>query len=254
MSQASNKLGMFSEIMETFEEVNKRFFRTIRGLILQPGHVVRETIADPKSTEFVNPFRFAFVGLAFYVLLATYFDLQMSDLIMQSMGEEDHSKHDFLPVLWRILDSATIYLSFISLIPVAWFANKIFRTDQESAFACYKLSLYLITLSSIAVVALVALFKSALPIAESQSIMLLNILGTLSFIYVGWGYKQFYQLTLWTSIWKTFLVYIVFQIAVFVVIMIFTFCVGLYIGFSDQMKLDQATNSEIVLPEAAPSN
>lgn len=137
MSTLSKK-SILDHLTEAVLEVNRAFGLTIRDLFFRPEKVVNCYLSKEKPFDYVNPFRYAFLMVSFYVALSTMIQFDAASVISKS----DQNLAPSITGLIELLHNATAFFMFISIIPAAWLMKKLFSKSGKSSSECYVILLY----------------------------------------------------------------------------------------------------------------
>jgi hypothetical protein len=220
MSQAKN-VGIVTEVFNALSDFNKKYFRTTKTLLLQPQQVVDAMLADSANKQYVNPFRFALLTYSLFAVVAAYLDLDMVTLGL-ALGEGEPA--EFSTWLLQILDKGIVAFSFIALIPVGWLVTKLFKSSGRGNLVCYKISLYIYSMSTLIgliIITPIALIFSGMSVMDD--LVMTQYAGTVSVIYIIWGYMHSFSVSLWEGAWKgviSFIWYYAMSMCVMLVLVI----------------------------------
>lgn len=237
MSQTQN-IGILSEFFEAFEDFNKRFFRSGKDILLHPKMLMDNLPSEDFTRQYVYPARFALLIFSFYTLCAAWLELNLQNLgphlenIDSSTSEVDTAQLN--AVLFRLLDSATVFITFVCLIPTAWLLSKLFKNSGKGTLYCYRLSLYAFSAATLIILFMVAPFKMAVPDMSHENILILmQVAGMLSFIPIGYMYISCFSAGIWEGIWKTTVVYVFYQLVLVVFLTMLSFLIGVWQGYNE---------------------
>ena len=240
MSQAQN-IGIFSEFLDALDDFNKRFFRTVKDLILRPKVVTDIMLPDNHNRQYVNPFRFALLIFSFYTFCIALLDLNMANI--GSAFTEQKDAED-LALTYRVFDSAVIFMSFIYLIPCAWLVAKIFPNSNLTSFGCYKISLYGFALANLMELLITAPIKLLFfDLSIENSALLLQTTTMVAYVFVIRVYSGCFSTGYWEGIWKSMVVVVFSFIIAVLTAAALTVAVGIYEGYNEaaaEHALEQA--------------
>lgn len=135
---ALSKGNILDHLIEAILEVNRVFWLTIRDLFVRPEKVVNSYLSKEKPFDYVNPFRYAFLIVSFYVAISTLIQFDAASVISKT----DQNLAPSITNLIDLLYNATAFFMFVSIIPAAWIMKKLFSKSGKSSSECYVILLY----------------------------------------------------------------------------------------------------------------
>jgi len=137
---------VLKDIWSQFLELDFKFVRAIRDIIVRPGIMINGYISG-KRISYTNPFKLLFFIATAYFLVIQYFDIKIDSF---TNSEKD---------MGRIVAAFLNYTIFLVLIPTAFFyrllfARKKLNLSESYVSICYLWSGYLIISISVALITL----------------------------------------------------------------------------------------------------
>ncbi len=234
--QASSQDSIFASLFIAISEINATFFATCRDLTLRPA-VVMQSIGE-SSSKYLNPYRFAFLILSFYTVLASLLGFDISG---NAKGRSDIEP--LLSEAFQFIDNAMIFLTFISLIPTAWALSKLFKSNYTRK-QCYEIALYA---NAIYILACTLMIPAAYLLGGQEFLTIMSI--PLAVILI-WAYKEAFSATWLSSLWKGAISVLVNLIVFTLIITLVIFGFGIKHGYQEAHKKHLAKTIEQPIKDA----
>ncbi|MBN8681283.1 MAG: DUF3667 domain-containing protein [Chitinophagales bacterium] len=165
---------------------DKGFLYTIRRLLTDPGHMIREYV-EGKRVKFHKPLSLIFIVLAFTLIFLTKDSFQ--GMVNQQSEEARQLQNAYMDFIMKYMN-----LVYLAMVPsIALFSFLLYRKYNYNFAEHMVLNLYLLAGSAIVTVPFsIYNYLTHSPVVGGLA-MYLSFLAFL--LYYAWGYNQFFQET-----------------------------------------------------------
>jgi len=180
---------------------NKGMVYTIKNVLIKPGESVRRFITEDRY-RFVKPVTFLFITALIYAIVNQIFNVSIVDHVPQNYMPQVDLKN-FVPTTSLLLDSAFTHPGYWNIIMIVFitFGIKIFfRKFGYNFFEIFILCCFVFGITT--------LFETILTIIREVTHLKLQILMSISIIYLTWAIGQFFDKKKAASYIKAFLSYV----------------------------------------------
>lgn len=193
--------------------------KTLRGTFLHPWKTSRAYL-DGSRKPYVNPLKYAFILVTVYSLVILGFDI---NVVANSGGSA--AINDAVHAGEKIIIGMASYLTLIALLPAAWVAAALFKRTGHQPAEYYVVLLY--WLGNLFLITAILALAGLYTLPHAQWLQRLIALVYLS-VWLG----AFHERHDFGLIWRTLLVFLVYQVTVIICSMILLFG-GSLLGWID---------------------
>ena len=137
MDKLSNRT-IATRLFEAVFDFNQNMWNTCRDLTLRPTNVINEYLLDKQDSQYLNPFRYAFITFTVSIVLAHWLGVDG----LSEIEAKDEAAKQLITDAVALANSAMSIFMFLTLIPAAWVMKKLFNDDAWDRNNCYVLALY----------------------------------------------------------------------------------------------------------------
>lgn len=224
--QKKAKRISFRELYRTLQrgilEFKSPFLVTLWLLTIKPGMVCREYI-EGKRVKYFNPARYTFWLITLTVIICAYFDTPLINPELFFSESSDKEQNELQTLLYNFYQSGLLYFTFGYALLNAVSIKLLFRRHQNKLSELYILGL--LPMANAMILAVILVFTGYYNTGEGQ------LFYSVSYVlYMCYSITTFYGkpkiLNAFKSLIATLLSFILFAL----VIGVFAFIYGLYLG------------------------
>ncbi|MEL7159700.1 MAG: DUF3667 domain-containing protein [Bacteroidota bacterium] len=226
-------------LSETFN-LNQGLLRTCRGLVLRPGHLIRDYLRGQRKSYF-NFFGLLLILLALEALLWSFAYNSPASVLLESM-EGTLAEGLRMEDIQKMLNSQKIIFPII--VPIMALAPFLLLRRLGFNYAeCCIVVIFLLSMNTLlgTILGVIGLFPLSLPVYKA-------LYGGLSVIVLGFGLLLFWQLSrpaeysLLGRLWR---VLVTWLFTMFILSLALQFSIGIFTGY--RKAAERATQTEKVI-------